>query len=169
MAGDVHSTIEETGMLVFIRLIPESVTRQDLQLYVEQALRAPWSRLFGQRGTVKSLEILKLTDEDSQAIEFHALVDIEPPKSARLAIRRLNRTPLLGRRMTVRKYYTRTSFRDRRGQRPDQGPLSIQDRRVHDRRRPHLQQEWVHISGPSAAGVASDLQIAGQDRSFGLQ
>lgn len=156
-------------MLVFIRMIPESVTRQDLQHYVAQAFRSPWARLFGRPARVKTLEILKLTDEGEQTVEFHALADIEPKKSALLAIRRLNRVPLLGRRVAVRKYYTRSDYRDRRGQPPDQGSLSIQDRRTHDRRRPHLRREQVQISGPAAAGITRGFQTAGQNQPFGVQ
>ncbi len=147
-------------MLLFIRMIPESVTRQDMQHYVAQAFRSPWARLFGRPTQVKNLEILKLTNEDDQTVEYHALADIEPTKSALLAIRRLSRIPLLGRRVAVRKYYTRSDYRDRRGQRPDQGSLSIQDRRMHDRRRPHLRREQVQISGPAAASMTPDLQVS---------
>jgi len=156
-------------MLVFIRMIPESVTRQDLQHYVAEAFHSPWARLFGRPARVKTLEILKLTDEGDQTVEFHALADIEPKKSALLAIRRLNRVPLLGRHVAVRKYYTRSDYRDRRGQRPDQETLSIQDRRMQDRRRPHLQREWVQISGPAIASATPDLPVSGQDQPFSAQ
>lgn len=157
-------------MLVFIRRIPESVTRQDLRHFVGQAFRSPWNRLFGRKGEIRALDILKITDADAETIEFHGLVDIEPAKSAMLAIRRLGRVPLLGRNVQVRQYRVRSAYRDRRGQPPGQGELSIHNRRVGDRRRPNLREERVHVSGPLVAGVPADRWLLNSaEETFGAQ
>ncbi|HEB95735.1 MAG TPA: RNA-binding protein [Sedimenticola thiotaurini] len=152
-------------MLVFIREIPESVTRQDLRHFVGEAFRSPWNRLFGRKGEIRELDILKITDEETQTVEYHGLVDIEPSKSAMLAIRRLNKSRLLGRSVDVRRYWIRSTYRDRRGQPQGAEELSLPERRMRDRRRPRLREERVHVSGPVT--VASDsspwLTVVGEE------
>ncbi len=141
-------------MLVFIREIPESVSRQDLRHFVSEGLRSPWRRLLGHNGEIRALEILRILDEEAGTIEFHGLVDIESAKDAQRVIRRLNGRRLLGRNVEVRQYHVRSPQRDRRGQPHAEGELLVPDRRVRDRRRSHLRRERVHVSAPEEGGAA---------------
>jgi RNA recognition motif-containing protein len=134
-------------MLIFIRVLPESVTRDDLYQFASRAVRSPWSRMFGQRGRIKGVDILKITDQERGSVAYHGLVDIEPAKSAMIAIKRLDGSEINGKRVLVRKYYTRSRYRDRRGQMPQPAALTILNRRLKDRRRPQLSKEMVHVSG----------------------
>lgn len=133
-------------MLVFIRLLPESVTQNDLRKFVGKAIRSPWQSLFFPSSRICSTEIRKLSNIMNHSVEYHGLVDIEPAKAAVKVIRKLNRTPLKGKEVEVRKYYQRSVLRDRRGEKAA-GPYS-DDRRRQDRRREAMLAERVSMSGP---------------------
>jgi hypothetical protein len=137
-------------MLIFIRLLPESVTQGELRRFVEKAIHSPWCSLFFTRSKVHGAEIRKLVNRATGSVEYHGVVDVEPAKKAVVAIRRLNRTPLRGKAVEVRKYYQRSPLRDRRG--GGRAGDASDNRRKRDRRRPNLMAESVTISGPLRAG-----------------
>jgi len=101
-------------MLIFIRLLPESVTQGELRRFVEKAIHSPWRNLFLARSKIRMAEIRKLVNRATGSVEYHGLVDIEPAKGAVTAIRKLHLTPLKGKTVEVRKYYKRSPLRDRR-------------------------------------------------------
>ena len=133
-------------MLVFIRLLPESVTKNDLRKFIGKAIDSPWQSLFPPSNRIRSTEMRKLSNGQSHSVEYHGIVDIEPAKGAVKAIRKLHRTPLKGKEVEVRKYYQRSSLRDRRNKQQEVSPTD--ERRRHDRRRASLLVESVWISGP---------------------
>jgi hypothetical protein len=137
-------------MLIFIRLLPESVTQGELRRFVEKAIRSPWRRLPFSRNKIQMAEIRKLVNRATGSVEYHGLVDVEPAKGAVKAIRKLNLTPLKGKTVEVRKYYKRSPLRDRREGGAAEGTSANRPRR--DRRRPNLVAESVTISGPLRAG-----------------
>lgn len=133
-------------MLVFIRLLPESVTQNDLLQFVGKAVRSPMQSLFSPSHRIHSIEIRKLSSSTNHTVEFHGIVDIEPAKAAVKAIRKLNRTSLKGKEVEVRKFYQRSALRDRRINQVNGAPSD--DRRKRDRRREGMIAERVSISGP---------------------
>lgn len=139
-------------MLVFIRLLPESVTQNDLRKFVDKAVRSHWPSLFLSSSRIRSTEIRKFSNSTNRSVEYHGIVDIEPAKVAVKAIRKLNRTPLKGKEVEVRKYYQRSALRDRRAG-TEEG-FSSDDRRRQDRRREAMLMERVSVSGPLEASYS---------------
>ena len=132
-------------MLVFIRLLPESVTQNDLLQFVSKAVRSPWQNLLLPSPRIHSIEIRKLSSSTNHTVEYHGIVDIKPAKAAVKAIRKLNRTPLKGKEVEVRKFYQRSALRDRRVKTDDP---PVDERRKRDRRREGMITERVSITGP---------------------
>lgn len=132
-------------MLIFIRLLPESVTQNDLRKFVDKAMRPHWSNLFFPSSRIRSTEIRKFTNSQNHSVEYHGIVDIEPAKAAVRVIRKLNRTPLKGKEVEVRKYYQRSALRDRRDEKAQ--AFASDERRRRDRRREAMAMERVAISG----------------------
>lgn len=132
-------------MLVFIRLLPESVTQSDLRKFVSRAMRSYWSSLFFPSSRIRSTEIRKCSNSTNHSVEYHGIVDIEPAKAAVKAIRKLNRRSLKGKEVEVRKYYQRSALRDRRID--DAEDIPTGERRRQDRRRQAMHIERVPISG----------------------
>jgi hypothetical protein len=132
-------------VLVFIRLLPESVTQNELRRFVSNGLRSRWLIAFPVSGKIRSVEIRKFTNGTSRSVEYHGIVDIEPAKAAVKAIRKLNRTLLKGKEVEVRKYYQRSVLRDRRIAMGARTPSD--ERRKRDRRRGSMVMERVSVSG----------------------
>ncbi len=155
-------------MRLFIRMLPEGVSEEELYQFVQQAIRSPWSRLFGRGARIKSTNILQITDQESRSVEYHGVVDVEPMKSALMAARRLCHLKLRGSELEVRPYYYRSRSHDRRGQEPLVEGLTIHNRRLSDRRRPRLQKERVLVVGKMRAGtpgiipLLDESQVAGE-------
>ncbi|MES9961333.1 MAG: RNA-binding protein [Sedimenticola sp.] len=141
-------------MLVFIRMVPASVTNGDLRHFVDRGMGSMWDRFFGRRGNITASTILRFTNPKTQSVEYHGVVDIEPATSAQAMIKKLNRTPLNGVPVEVRKFYHRSALRDRRKDRLNTETGSVTDMRRGNRRRSHMNIEPVSISGPVEAGRA---------------
>ena len=145
-------------MLIFIRLLPEAVTQGELRRFVEKAVHSPWRILFFYRCKIQMAEIRKLVNRATGSVEYHGVVDIEPAKGAAMAIRKLNLTPLKGKTVEVRKYYKRSSLRDRRESGvPEEASAN---RRKRDRRRQNVVAESVTISGPLRPGRLKASQVS---------
>ena len=132
-------------MLIFIRLLPESVTQSELRKFVGRVVQSPWQNLLYPATRIESIEIRKITSTLQQSVEYHGIIDIEPAKLALKVIRKLHRTPLKGKEVEVRKYYQRSALRDRRTTQQSVPPGS--ERRRQDRRRVGLMRERVMVSG----------------------
>ncbi|MDJ0808000.1 MAG: hypothetical protein QNJ78_14355 [Gammaproteobacteria bacterium] len=139
-------------MLVFIRLLPESVTQNELRKFVDRAIHSPWSNLFFRSSKIHTAEIRKISSSTNHSVEYHGIVDIEPAKAAVKAIQKLNRTVLRGKEVEVRKYYQRSELRDRRTGTED--ALPFEERRKQDRRREAMVAERVLISGRLEPGYS---------------
>jgi hypothetical protein len=133
-------------VLIFIRLLPESVTQSELRKFVGRVVHSPWHSLLYPATRIQSIEITKITSTLQQSVEYHGIIDIEPAKLALKVIRKLHRAPLKGKQVEVRKYYQRSALRDRR-KNQQTAPPSGSDRRRQDRRRVGLMRERVTISG----------------------
>ena len=147
-------------MLIFFRLIPDSITEKDLRRFVRNALCSPWRRLFRRWGNIRSIRIIKITNQETFSIEYHGLVDVEPARLAESAINKLDRTELGGRPVQVRKFHKRSVYRDRRRQDPGMEGLAIHNRRRKDRRRTSLSTERMQIAGALFPGEILSLYTA---------
>lgn len=124
-------------MLLFIENMPESVSRKQLRQIVERAMHRSWF-LLRRKGGIESLDIIQIQDGDKQTVEYHGLVEIEPDATALVAMKRLNRSTIWGRQVSVRPYAIRSAYRDRRGHKPHKEDLRVIDRRKGDRRQNYL-------------------------------
>lgn len=141
-------------MFLFIRMVPKSVTCNELRNFASKGAGDFWTRFSGKQGSVDSISINKFTNQDTQSVEYHGLVNIEPATAAQAAIRRLNRTTLKGVPVEVRKFYCRSELRDRRRQQSSEEHELFNDLRKGDRRRYQLNVEPVYVSGSVEAGNA---------------
>ena len=120
-------------MWIFLRQIPKGTTREKLGRFVSKGLKPSWMlfQLFPQ-AKVKRCEVLQVFNHDTNSFEYHGLVMIEPSKAALPVIGRLNGRELQGKSIEVRKYFRRSSYRDRRrtfSEREDGSDFRRQDRR----------------------------------------
>jgi len=146
-------------MLVFIRMIPESVTTGDLRHFIDKGIVSLRNYIFGRQGAITSILIFRVTNPKTHSIEYHGIVNVEPARSAQAAIRRLNRTHLKKMPVEVRKYFHRSPLRDRRAGQSIREHESFNDLRMRDRRRSRLTVEAVAVSGSVKAGNASPAMV----------
>lgn len=99
------------SVMVFLRGIPENLTRKELKAFIMPAVRTATGRSVGLKGAVSGCTILRMTDPQSGATEFHGLVEIHPAKVAIHAIAELNGKKLGGQRIEVRRYQPRSALR----------------------------------------------------------
>lgn len=140
-------------MDIFIRRLPESVTRLDLIHFVADALPSHWS-LFSHASEHAPVdcEIMQLTDCDTQLTEYHGIAHFANPTEALAVIGRLDGRTLKGKPMQVRKYFHRSELRDRRKLSDQQLPAEeTVERRRSDRRRSELAMAALHAGATRAA------------------
>lgn len=139
-------------MEVFIRRLPESVTRLDLIHFVSNAIRPRWKIFRSGAGlSAVNCEIYKFTNEDTGVVEFHGIARLKSERDAVDAIERLDGAFLKGKFMEVRRFIHRSSAGDRRrGSRTAQPSTSYRDRRRENRRRGHLVIEELHAGATRA-------------------
>ena len=129
-------------MLFSIKNMPESVSRKQLHQIVEHAMHHFWFPL-RRKGSIESLDIIKIQNGDKRTAEYHGVVEIEPDGIALVAMKRLSRSTLWGRQVSVGPYAIRSAYRDRRGHKPHKEDLRVIDRRKGDRRKSHLIMNWL--------------------------
>lgn len=122
-------------MKILIRCIPRSVTLVTLSRFINHGLFYPWYYPFKLKGKVREHEIIRITNRDTGAVEFHAVVDIQPARTAVYLIQKLNGRELDGRAVDVRKWYARSPMRDRRRHETPEHAEAFNNRRGSDRRR----------------------------------
>lgn len=131
-------------MDIFLRRLPDSITRLDLIKYVNSALRPRWPMLRHRpHGRLVGCEIFQVTDLTTDAVEFHGLVHVEPATAANALIQRLDGTLLKNKPMSVRKFFRRSQLRDRRKQPGHTPPPGVLEQRKGDRRRNNLRVELL--------------------------
>jgi len=142
-------------MYIFVRRIPEGVSRRELTRFVDKATSSFWRRLpFVTHPQVEKCEILRIEDLETHSVEYHGLISVQPAKAALSLINRLNGERLHGKAVEVRKYYRRSSYKDRRRRYADGDELSFDDRRHKDRRRPRLRIRTIRRPQIEIEGLA---------------
>jgi len=130
-------------MWFFIRRIPNGTTRKELGKFIGKGLRPSWMFIpLLSSAKLKRCEILQIFHPDSKTTEYHGLVQIEPSGAALPVIKRLDGRELQGKLIEVRKYFRRSSYRDRR--RLFTEHKEQQERRRQDRRREGLSSRVLH-------------------------
>lgn len=147
-------------MDIFIRRLPESLTRLDLIHFISSAIKPNWN-IFGRTSSPAKFdcEIMRITDIDSQTVEYHGVAHFALSNEALAAISRLNGSVLKGKTMEVRKYFHRSPLRDRRMLTSSLPlPNPIQEKRHEERRRPQLLIEGFHAGATRIRGYTPQLQ-----------
>lgn len=121
-------------VIVLFKNIPDNSYHNDISALVEPVLKGG---LLSKRGTLNSVEIIALKEENSDELEFQALANIEPDTVAHRVIRKLHGLYIRGRRIVVREYFLRSWKNDKRiGS--GEPPPHIKERRVTPCRRRKL-------------------------------
>ncbi len=146
-------------MEVFVRRLPESVTRLDLLHFLSAGAKGRWS-LFNRRtsAAVINCEIFRIVNLEDDSVEFHGIAHVEPADVAMTTIERLDGSYLKGKLMEVRPYIQRSASGDRR-RNPVSGETGYSERRRENRRREHLSIDTLlagatrtDIGGPTILG-----------------
>ena len=119
------------SMMLFLRGLPENLTRKELKAFIQSAVKSAGNRSFSFKATVCTCTILRITDRSNGTVEHHGLVEVQPAKAAMQAIEELNGKELKGVPIEVRRYHHRTPLRDRRRNKIayDQAECRQQERR----------------------------------------
>ena len=89
------------------------------------------------KGRIVNAKVVALLNTDTNTMEYHGLVSIEPDNVAQRVIRRLNRKPFRGARINIHEYRNRTWHNDPRiGMIPAVKSLNLRRR---DRRRRNVE------------------------------
>lgn len=143
-------------MDIFIRRLPESVTRLDLIHFISSAIKPHWT-LFGTASKPVKIdcEIVRVTDIDSQTVEYHGIAHFTKPNEAVDVIERLDGRFLKGKKMEVRKYFHRSPLRERRNlDRSNPLPSPMEEQRHEKRRRSQLLVEEFHAGATRIQGYS---------------
>jgi len=90
---------------VILKYIPQSTTYRQILQFVEPALKGG---IFSKSGTIKRISVLAQKNKDSDALEFHAILSIQPDEAAKRIINKLHRKQLNGRHIAVNEYIERS-------------------------------------------------------------
>ena len=126
--------------MLFVRRLPQDLSRKALRVLIQGAIRDPGRHAFSMRASVCGCSILRITDSASGDSEVHGLVEVQPAKAAMRVIEALNGKQLQGSELEVRRYHHRSSLRERR-QKTSVGRAD--NHRQGDRRRKNLKIELV--------------------------
>ncbi len=126
-------------MWILVTNISPAATHDDIYRFAKRGLKGRWMPIAtASRGKVKRCGIMRISNSGKTVLEFHGLVSIEPIRSAMQAIERLHGRKMRGVNVGVRRYFSRSTERDRRNL-FEQQPLSEEDeRRRSDRRRAEI-------------------------------
>lgn len=121
-------------MHIFLARIPPDTTKQNIIDFIGPTLKGG---LFPTSGTVVNIKIEVIRDKRTHETEYHAIVIVEPQKTALKVIQKLNRTKLKGKPINVRQYHIRNRKNDRRVDKRPKPECKIP--RMADRRRDTLE------------------------------
>lgn len=130
------------SMMLFLRGLPENLTRKELKAFIKSAITSTNNRTFPFKATLRTCTILRITDQSDSTVEHHGLVEVQPAKAAMQAIEALNGKELKGARIEARRYHHRTPLRDRRR---NKIAREQSENRQRDRRRRNIKIDLVEI------------------------
>jgi hypothetical protein len=107
--------------------------------------RSGWSLIpVTKKHAIKRSKIIQIMDLNSDAVEYHAIVQVESPKLADTIIEKLNGKTVNGLFLKPHRYHRRFPSRDRRID--SQGWHQGKERRINDRRRNKIITRVVEIT-----------------------
>ncbi len=121
-------------MIILFTNIPTDFYHDNIRSLIQPVIKGG---LFKPQGTISGVEIIALKENDDDALEYQALVNIEPETVAHRAIKSLHRMNVRGYRIMVRQYFTRNSENDKRRTEPDPAS-SFNEKRTNSCRRRDL-------------------------------
>jgi hypothetical protein len=119
-------------MIVLFRNIPNDSYHNDISTFVQPAIKGG---LFKAQGSINSIEIIALRENNTESLEFQALVHIEPEIVAMRVIKKLHGLYIRGCRIMVRQYFIRSWKNDKRSEEADAIWLLKEKRKNPSRRR----------------------------------
>jgi hypothetical protein len=127
-------------MWIFIKGIPATTTPKALGQFLNKRLNRNWMAQAFFEPEIRQCAILRITDRDTNSVEYHGLAEIESPKPDNSTIEQLSGQTLLGKKISIRKYYHRTTCDN-----PwHQGTIDVvREIKRGDRRRPNLKIEFT--------------------------
>lgn len=144
-------------MIIFLRNIPLDTKKFELvgfltPIFGKCFLGDPTTNI-----SVEDIDFLSIQDVDSNAMEKHGLVRVFPNEVGKRLIKNLDGKFFKQQPVAAREYVIRSASNDPRNH-SKEPPAGMTDRRIADRRRPHIMNSWqnnpilVHTSlVPSAA------------------
>jgi len=122
-------------MIIFLRRIPGNTKKHEIIDFVSPALKGG---LFQKSGHIEQVKILVLKNTQTNALEFHGLVTIDPDVAAERIIKKLNRKYFKDKPIAVREFYYRSWHNDHRINMHERNEELINKRKI-DRRRARLE------------------------------
>jgi hypothetical protein len=132
-------------MWIFYRHLPRGVSSKEIWKATMRGTRSGWSLIpINKKGAVRRSKIIQIRDLNTDAVEYHGIVQVESPKLADTIIENLNGKTVNGLFLKPHRYHRRFPSRDRRvhSQSWHQG----EERRTNDRRRNKIITRVVEIS-----------------------
>ena len=117
-------------MMIILKNISAKASKQDIKEFLSPAVKGGW---LSKGGQIEKVSILLQKNRSTHLLHYHGLAEVSPESVAKRVIKKLNRKPLLGKRVAVSEYKVRSPYNDPRLKRTITLRW-IDDRRVHDRR-----------------------------------
>jgi hypothetical protein len=117
-------------MIIILKNISTTTREQDIEGFMKPAIKGG---LLRKSGYIEKISILALKDTRTDKIKYHGLVTVTPDSVADRVIKKLNKKPLNGKRITVCEHKVRRWQNDPRINNKNQ-IQAFRDKRVGDRR-----------------------------------
>lgn len=144
-------------MILFIRNVPRTLTRRELQNAVQEVLnpriRLPFFRVLA----VSKAQFLAIYDKDTGSTERHGLVTVHLGGKGHARLRKLRHVRLHGKLCPVRPYIKRRVQRERR-RFGEEALDSAYEEATHDRRRPNIEIEIERQPYVQGLNIGSRLE-----------
>ncbi|MEW8507504.1 MAG: hypothetical protein AB2598_12440 [Candidatus Thiodiazotropha sp.] len=124
-------------MWIFYKHLPRGVSTKEIRKVTLRGTRPSWSLLpVTKKSAIKRTKIIRIKDLQTEATEYHAIVQVESPVLADAIIENLDGRTVNGLFLKPHRYHRRFPNRDRRTREQITNPDD--ERRKQDRRRDNL-------------------------------
>ena len=103
-------TGKHSAVMLIVTGLTERATRKELKSIFQSLIKNHRGSGWNGQGTIRSCEIIRITDSSNDSVEYHGLVELQPAKLALLAARELNGTEIGGKPIGVHRYQHRSSL-----------------------------------------------------------
>lgn len=124
---------------IFIRNISVDTKPSDLSVFFTPFLKRSIINPFRPKGKIVNQHIVAQKDREENIVRYHGLVIIESEKAGERILKRIRRTPFMGRKVIIREFMDRTWVNDRRNQQFQQKISPNNERRLIERRQHSLE------------------------------